>query len=56
VAHVRVEARTRAVPPDSVAVIFTVEKSRASLLRSPWRLALAGWQGLRPKSSDSELR
>jgi len=46
VAHVRVEARTRAVPPDSIAVIFTVEKSRASLLRSPWCLALAGWQGL----------
>jgi len=49
VAHVRVEARTRAVPPDSVAVIFTVEKSRASVLRSPWRLALAGWQGLHPR-------
>lgn len=54
VGHVRVEARTRAVPPDSVAVIFTVEKPRASRLRSPWRLALAGWQGLRPKSGTTE--
>lgn len=48
VAHVRVEARTRAVPPDAVAVIFTVEKSRASLLRSPWRLAMAGWHRVHP--------
>jgi tetratricopeptide (TPR) repeat protein len=48
VAHVRVEARTRAIPPDAVAVIFTVEKSRASLLRSPWRLALAGWHRVHP--------
>jgi predicted Zn-dependent protease len=54
VAHVRVEARTHAVPPDSVAVIFTVEKSRASLLRSPWRLAMAGWQGLHPRSGATE--
>ena len=42
-ANVRVEAQTRAIPPDAVDVIFTVEKSRASLLRSPWRLAIAGW-------------
>ena len=34
--------------PDAVAVIFTVEKSRASLLRSPWRLAMAGWHLVRP--------
>lgn len=43
VANVRVEAQTRAIPPNAVDVIFTVEKSRASLLRSPWRLAIAGW-------------
>lgn len=42
VTHVRVEAQTRAVPPDAVDVIFTVERPRASLLR-PWRLAIAGW-------------
>jgi outer membrane protein assembly factor BamD (BamD/ComL family) len=48
VGHVRVEARTRMIPPDSVAVVFTVEKSRASVVRSPWRLALAGWRRLRP--------
>jgi len=48
VGHVRVEARTRAIPPDAVAVIFTVEKSRASLLRSPWRLAVAGWHRVHP--------
>jgi len=44
VTHVRVEAQTHAVPPDAVAVVFTVEKSHASLLRSPWRLAVAGWR------------
>jgi hypothetical protein len=38
VTHVRIEAQTRAIPPDSVAVIFSVEKPRASLLRSPWRI------------------
>jgi tetratricopeptide (TPR) repeat protein len=54
VAHVRVEARMRAIPPDSVAVIFTVEKARASLLRSPWRLAMAGWQEMRPKPATME--
>jgi tetratricopeptide (TPR) repeat protein len=48
VGHVRVEARTHAIPPDAVAVIFTVEKSRASLLRSPWRLAMAGWHRVHP--------
>ena len=41
--HVRVEAQTRSVPPGAIAVVFTVEKSRASLLASPWHLALAGW-------------
>lgn len=46
--HVRVEAHTRAIPPDSVAVIFTVEKSRGSLMLSPWRLAMAGWHLVRP--------
>jgi len=44
VSHARVEARLRTVPPDAVTVIFTVEKSRASLLGSPWRLAMAGWR------------
>jgi len=48
VEHVRVEAHTRAIPPDAVAVVFTVEKSRASLIRSPWRLAIAGWHRVRP--------
>jgi Surface antigen variable number repeat/Tetratricopeptide repeat len=43
VAHARVEAKMRAVAPNSVAVIFTVEKSHASLLGAPWRLAMAGW-------------
>jgi outer membrane protein assembly factor BamD (BamD/ComL family) len=47
-ANVRVQAQTRAVPPDSVDVIFTVEKARASLLLSPWRLAMAGWHRVRP--------
>jgi hypothetical protein len=54
VTHVRVEARTHAVPPDSVAVIFTVERSRASLLRSPWRLAMAGWRRVHP-SAQTEV-
>jgi hypothetical protein len=53
--HVRVEAHTHAIPPDAVAVVFTVERSRASLLRSPWRLAMAGWhkvhQGAEPAES-----
>jgi predicted Zn-dependent protease len=47
-ANVRVQAQTRAVPPDAVDVIFTVEKPRASLLRSPWRIAMAGWHRVRP--------
>ena len=45
--HVRVEAQTRTVPPNAVAVVFTVEKSRASVLSSPWRLAMAGWHRVR---------
>lgn len=43
ITHVRVEAQTHTVPPNAVAVVFTVEKSRASVLSSPWRLAMAGW-------------
>jgi hypothetical protein len=43
VVHARVDAKMRSVPPNSVAVIFTVEKSHGSLLGSPWRLAMAGW-------------
>jgi len=42
-ANVRVQAQTRAVAPHAVDVVFTVEKPRTSLLRSPWRLALLGW-------------
>ena len=41
--HVRVEVQTRAVAPHAVDVIFTVGKSRASLLRSPWRMAPLSW-------------
>jgi len=48
VANVRVEARTHAISPDAVDVIFTVEKPRGSLLRSPWRLATAPWHRARP--------
>lgn len=48
VVHPRVEARLRTVPPDAVMVIFTVEKSRASVLGSPWRLAMAGWRRVHP--------
>jgi tetratricopeptide (TPR) repeat protein len=56
-ANVRVQAQTRAVPPNAVDVIFTVEKARASLLRSPWRLAMAGWHRIRPgtDAQDSGL-
>ena len=54
VARARVEARTRTVSPDSVAVIFIVEKSRASLLLSPWRLAMAGWHHVRPADSQTD--
>jgi outer membrane protein assembly factor BamA len=54
VAHVRVEAQTRAVPPDAVAVIFTVEKARASLWLSPWRLAVAGWHRVRPAAETED--
>ena len=42
-AHARVEAKMRAIAPNSVAVIFTVEKPHASMLGAPWRLAMAGW-------------
>jgi tetratricopeptide (TPR) repeat protein len=54
VTHVRVEARTHAIPPDAVAVVFTVEKSHGSLLRSPWRLAMAGWHKVRPASEPTD--
>jgi hypothetical protein len=54
VTHVRVEARTHAIPPDSVAVVFTVEKSHASLLRSPWRLAMAGWHRVHPAAQTED--
>ena len=43
VAHARVEAKTHSVSRDSVAVIFTLEKSHASVFGAPWRLAMAGW-------------
>jgi ABC-type Na+ efflux pump permease subunit len=52
-ANVRVQTQTRTVPPDSVDVIFTVEKPHASLLGSPWRLAMAGWHRVHPASSDT---
>lgn len=48
VTKARVQAQTRSVPPNAVDVIFTVEKPRASLLLSPWRLAMAGWHRVRP--------
>jgi outer membrane protein assembly factor BamD (BamD/ComL family) len=48
--HVRIQAQTHAVPPHAVDVIFTVEKPRASLLRSPWRLATLSW--LRRRSAQ----
>ena len=41
--HVRVEVQTRVAAPHAVDVIFTVEKPRASLLRTPWRLAPLSW-------------
>jgi outer membrane protein assembly factor BamD (BamD/ComL family) len=50
VAHARVEAKLRSTPPDSVTVVFTVEKSHVSLLGSPWRLAVAGWHRVHPVS------
>ena len=42
-ANAHVEVQTRSVPPDSVDVIFSLEKTHGSLLLSPWRLAMAGW-------------
>lgn len=53
VPNARVQAQTRSVPPHSVDVIFTVEKGRASLLTSPWRVAVAAWNRVRP-SVDSQ--
>ena len=52
--NARVQAETRTVPPNAVDVIFTVEKPRAgtSLLRSPFRIAVAGWHRVHPASSD----
>jgi tetratricopeptide (TPR) repeat protein len=41
--HARIQAQTRAVAPHAVDVIFTAEKPRSSLLRSPWRLARLSW-------------
>lgn len=43
VTNAKVQAQTRSVPPHSVDVIFTIEKTRASLLTSPWRVAVAAW-------------
>jgi outer membrane protein assembly factor BamD (BamD/ComL family) len=43
VEHVRIEVQTRAAAPRAVDVIFTAAKPRASLLRTPWRLAMLGW-------------
>jgi outer membrane protein assembly factor BamD (BamD/ComL family) len=37
ITHVRIEAQTRTLSPNAVAVVFTVEKPRASLL-TPWRM------------------
>jgi outer membrane protein assembly factor BamD (BamD/ComL family) len=54
VAHARVEARTRAISPDAVAVIFSVEKTRASVLSSPWRLAKAGWHRVHAASDTQD--
>jgi tetratricopeptide (TPR) repeat protein len=51
-AKARVQVQTRTVPPHSVDVIFTVEKPRASLLRSPWRLATLAW--LRHGSAEKD--
>jgi outer membrane protein assembly factor BamD (BamD/ComL family) len=48
VTHARVEVRMQSVAPDSVTVIFSVEKSHGSLLGSPWRLAMAGWHRVHP--------
>jgi 3-dehydroquinate synthase class II len=46
--HVRIQAQTRVAAPHAVEVIFTVEKTRTSLLRAPWRLAMLGWTRVRP--------
>jgi len=54
VANARVQAQTRAVPPDAVDVIFTVERPHASLLSSPWRLAMAGWHRVRPGVAEPQ--
>ena len=53
VSNIRIQAQTRAVPPDAVDVIFTVEKPRAALLWSPWRLAMAGWRRVRPAGDSA---
>jgi len=54
VSDVRIQAQTRAVPPGAVDVIFTVERLRGSLLRSPWRWATAGWRRVRPGSDGQD--
>jgi len=54
VAKVRIQTQTRAVPPGAVDVIFSVEKPHASLLRSPWRLAMASWHRVHPGSNGQE--
>jgi predicted Zn-dependent protease len=54
VSNVRIQAQTRTVPPHAVDVIFTVEKPRASVLGTPWRLARAGWRRVRPASDPAE--
>jgi outer membrane protein assembly factor BamA len=41
VSHVRVEARTRTIQPNAVAVVFTVEKHHPTLL-TPWRFLHRG--------------
>jgi Surface antigen variable number repeat/Tetratricopeptide repeat len=53
VANVRVATQTRAIPPHSVDVIFTVEKPRTSMLRAPWRLGVAAWHRVRPGTSPA---
>jgi predicted Zn-dependent protease len=54
VANARVEAQTRAVPPHAVDIIFTVERTRGSLLLAPWRLAMAGWHRVRPAADPPD--
>jgi tetratricopeptide (TPR) repeat protein len=55
VANVRIQTQTRVVPPGAIDVIFTVEKPHASLLRSPWRLAVASWRRVRPASDGQNV-